>query len=92
MAEEKLVTLTAGEIAALKYCDDHGMTLPGWIGNDGVDYTRPAKLTPEQFKDYAACLSLYNQYAAAEALQKVKTWITVLGILAIIGIIVSFLF
>ena len=91
MAEEKRVTLTAEEVSALRYCDDRGLALPAWLQSAGTGYTRPARLTPEQFEDYAARLSLYDQHAAAEALQKVKTWITVLGVLAVIGILVSFL-
>ena len=91
MNDEKRDALTADEIAALKYCAERGRALPDWLTEDGGRYVRPHRLTPEQFADYAERLRLYDAHVSAEALRKVKTWITILGILSILGILVSFL-
>ena len=92
MSDEKRVALTADEIAALKYAAERGLALPDWLVTEGAKYYRPHRLTREQFDDYAARLSLYDQHAAAESLAKIKTWVTILGILSIIGIVLTILF
>lgn len=92
MNEEKRIALTADEVAALKYCDERGLALPDWLTQEGEKYYRPHRFTREQFEDYAERLRLYDSHASAEALAKIKTWITVLGVLTIIGIVLSLLF
>lgn len=92
MADEKRDALTADEVAALKYCAERGRALPDWLTQEGEKYFRPHRFTPEQFADYAARLQLYDQHVTAEGMAKVKTWLTILGILAIVDLVIALLF
>lgn len=91
MNENEKVKLTSGEVAALKYAQDRGAALPSWLTAEGTNYFRPRTLTPEQFAEYARYLELYNTSQQAEKLASIKSWVTFMGVIALIGVIASIL-
>lgn len=92
MNETKRIAIPAADVAAMKYVQDHGGRVPAWISAANGNYYRPAELTAEQFEEYAEILRFHNSHVTAEALQKVKGWLVVLGVLAILDLVVAFLF
>ena len=91
MNETKRIAIPAADVAAMKYVQDHGGRVPAWISAANGNYYRPAELTAEQFEEYAAILRMYESHVAADALKFVKTWLVILTVLVILGLLISLL-
>lgn len=84
--------LTSTEEAVLAYAQQRGLNVPDCIVKQDGKLLRPERYTAEQNAEYASLLSLYVQHEQSESLGRIRTWVTVLGVITILGVVLNILF
>lgn len=84
--------LTNTEEAVLAYAQQRGLNVPDCITKKDGKLLRPDRYTPEQNAEYASLLSLYVLHEQSENLGRIRTWVTVLGVISVLGVVLNIVF